>query len=52
MVSRDFLDEMMAERTKTNPEFPRLLDAAVARHQLQGDPASRPEPPVGRPNPK
>lgn len=53
MASRDFLDEMMAERTKINPDFPRLLDAAAARRQLQKDPsltASRRS--VARPEPK
>lgn len=34
MASKDFLAEMIAERTATNPEFPSLLDAAVRRRQL------------------
>lgn len=34
MATKDFLDEMIAERTKANPEFPALLDAAVRRRQL------------------
>jgi len=34
MASKDFLDEMIAERTKANPAFPALLDAAVRRRQL------------------
>ena len=34
MASKDFLDEMVAERTKANPEFPALLDAAMRRRQL------------------
>lgn len=34
MASKDFLDEMIAERTKANPEFPALLDAATRRRQL------------------
>jgi transcriptional regulator with XRE-family HTH domain len=31
---RDFLDEVIAERTKKNTHFPELLAAAVARRQL------------------
>jgi ribosome-binding protein aMBF1 (putative translation factor) len=34
MPSKDFLDEMVAERTKANPEFPKLLEAAVRRREL------------------
>ncbi|MGH9190497.1 MAG: helix-turn-helix domain-containing protein [Acidimicrobiales bacterium] len=34
MATKDFLDEMIAERTKTDPEFPALLDAAIRRRQL------------------
>ncbi|HUR48568.1 MAG TPA: helix-turn-helix transcriptional regulator [Acidimicrobiales bacterium] len=34
MARRDFLDEMIAERTKANPEFPALLEAAARRRQL------------------
>lgn len=34
MATKDFLDEMIAERTKTDPEFPALLDAAIRRCQL------------------
>jgi ribosome-binding protein aMBF1 (putative translation factor) len=34
MARKDFLDEMIAERTKANPEFPELLDAARRRRQL------------------
>ena len=30
----DFLDEMVAERTAQNPEFPRLLHDAVVRRKL------------------
>jgi len=37
MASKDFLDEMIEERTKVNPEFAALLDAAVRRRQLLGD---------------
>jgi ribosome-binding protein aMBF1 (putative translation factor) len=31
---RDFLDEMVAERTARNPDFPELLDAARRRREL------------------
>jgi ribosome-binding protein aMBF1 (putative translation factor) len=34
MVRKDFLDEVIAERTKANPEFPALLDAAIRRRKL------------------
>ncbi|MCU1463621.1 MAG: helix-turn-helix transcriptional regulator [Acidimicrobiales bacterium] len=37
MPRKDFLDEMIAERTKADPEFPALLDAAVRRRQLLED---------------
>ncbi|MGH9152702.1 MAG: helix-turn-helix domain-containing protein [Acidimicrobiales bacterium] len=37
MASKDFLDEMIAERTKANPEFPALLEAAMRRRQLLED---------------
>jgi DNA-binding transcriptional regulator YiaG len=30
-MPKDFLDELVAERTKKNPEFPRLVDEAAAR---------------------
>lgn len=30
----DFLDEIVAERTKENPQFPVLVDAAIRRRQL------------------
>ena len=30
----DFLDEMIAERTAVNPEFPQLLEAARRRREL------------------
>jgi hypothetical protein len=30
-MSRDFLDEIMAERTAHNPEFPQLVKDAIAR---------------------
>jgi predicted transcriptional regulator len=34
MAEPDFLDEMIAKRTKRNPEFPKLLDAARRRREL------------------
>jgi predicted transcriptional regulator len=34
MAERDFLDVMIAKRTKRNPEFPKLLDAARRRREL------------------
>ena len=30
----DFLDEMIDEETRKNPDFPKLLEAAVARRKL------------------
>lgn len=34
MTEQDFLDEVVAERTAQNPEFPGLVDAAVRRREL------------------
>lgn len=34
MSRKDFLDEMIAERTESNPDFPALLDAAARRRRL------------------
>jgi predicted transcriptional regulator len=34
MAERDFLDVMIAKRTKRNAEFPKLLDAARRRREL------------------
>lgn len=34
MARKDFLDEMIDVRTKSTPEFPALLDAAVRRRKL------------------
>lgn len=31
---RDFLDEIVEERTKQNPEFPRMVEAASRRRRL------------------
>ena len=33
MSVEDDLDKMIAERTKSNPEFPKLLDEAMKRRQ-------------------
>lgn len=33
MAERDFLDEMIAKRTKRHPQFPKLLDAARRRRE-------------------
>ena len=38
MARRDFLDEMIAERTKISPEFPRVLDAAIRRRAASAKP--------------
>ena len=34
MPKRDFLDEVIEERTRRNPEFPALVDAAERRREL------------------
>lgn len=34
MPERDFLDEVIDERTERNPEFPALVDAAERRREL------------------
>lgn len=34
MADKDFLTEIIDERTATNPEFPLLVDAAMARREL------------------
>ena len=34
MTDKDFLDEVVADRTAKNPEFPRLVEAAVRRRDL------------------
>src|SRR6266849_10859012 len=31
---KDFLDELIEERTKVDPEFPALVDAALRRREL------------------
>ncbi len=33
-MSKDFLDEMIEERTKANPDFPELVDAALRARRL------------------
>jgi hypothetical protein len=32
--SKDFPDEVAAERTATNPDFPQMVDAAYERRRL------------------
>ena len=39
----DFLDEIVDKRTQRNPEFPNLVEAALARRQLLRELASRRE---------
>lgn len=34
MAKKDFLDEVVQERTKTNARFPDLVDSALERRQL------------------
>jgi predicted transcriptional regulator len=34
MAEKDFLDEVVEERTARNPEFPQMADAAARRRQL------------------
>ncbi len=41
MADRDFLDEVVDERTARNPEFPALVEAAERRRQLLGALAER-----------
>lgn len=52
VASGDFLDEMIGERTRANPEFPRLLDAASGRRQVEADRATASELGDGGPDPK
>jgi seryl-tRNA synthetase len=33
-MNKDFLDEIVDERTRRNPDFPRLVDAAARRRSL------------------
>lgn len=40
---RDFLDEIVAERSAMNPEFPQLVEAALRRRQLLRELAARRE---------
>jgi len=40
---KDFLDEIVAERSRKNPEFPELVDAALRRRQLLRELAARRE---------
>jgi Helix-turn-helix domain len=41
MAGRDFLDEVVDERTVHNPEFPAMVEAAERRRQLLGALAER-----------
>ncbi len=41
MTDRDFLDEVVEERTARSPEFPALVEAAERRRQLLGALAER-----------
>ena len=41
MAGRDFLDEVVEERTARSPEFPALVEAAERRRQLLGALAER-----------
>jgi predicted transcriptional regulator len=34
MAPKDFLDEIIAERTKANPDFPAMLEAAARGREL------------------
>src|SRR5262245_7196646 len=43
MADEDFLDEMIRESTAKNPDFPRLLEAAVRRRALLRELAARRE---------
>jgi len=36
MAEKDFLDEVIEERTAQNPEFPQLVEAAARRRALLG----------------
>lgn len=41
MTDRDFLDEVVDERTARNPEFPAMVEAAERRRKLLGALAER-----------
>lgn len=41
--SKDDLEEFIADRTRANPDFPRLVDDALARRQLLRDLAAQRE---------
>ncbi len=43
MMPKDFLDEIVDERTKRNPDFPELVQAALRRRQLLRELATRRE---------
>lgn len=41
MTDRDFLDELVDERTTSNPDFPAMVEAAERRRKLLGALAER-----------
>lgn len=41
MAKKDFLDEIIDERTEKNPEFAEMVDAALERRQLLRELAKR-----------
>jgi len=41
MAQADFLDELISERAKRNPEFPSMVDAASRRRRLLAELAER-----------
>src|ERR1700743_1927901 len=41
MVKPDFLDELIDERAKRNPDFPAMVDAAARRRRLLAELADR-----------
>jgi ribosome-binding protein aMBF1 (putative translation factor) len=42
-LPKDFLDEIVAERVKQNPDFPRMVDAALKARRLVRELADRRE---------
>jgi ribosome-binding protein aMBF1 (putative translation factor) len=43
VAERDFVDEIIAERTQRNPDFPELVEAALRRRELLRELAARRE---------
>ncbi len=41
MAEKDFLDEVVDERTAKNPEFPELVEAAARRRQMLSELAEK-----------